>query len=253
MNWKKLPAELERWEKAIAWALACVILGVAAWHMPGWARIADKAFLHTDQFAGEGKNAMHELYGASIQSKQASQEMLQRVQEAKEVLAAAKSALVVARGSIAQIGELASQGKQTIAKAEPVLTSTDNALQAVTGILSEGTAQLNDNVGPLLASWKKLADAGARTLDDPELTGTYRNVRLITGSWAQISKDGADKFHAWLYPEKHPLTKAQIAWRALQIGKDIALPGAQIGYYLSNWNAHTTVNVSPAPAPKEGQ
>jgi hypothetical protein len=89
-------------------------------------------------------------------------------------------------------------------------------------------------VAPFLSQWRDVGGDIHFRLNDPQLGKTMANAASLTGSWAEISKDSADKFHAWLYPEKKKRTKLGLAWQGIVLGRDLALPGAELGYYLSN-------------------
>jgi hypothetical protein len=221
---------IERGLRVLALAMVCAALGIVLAYLPGWCRITTRTLLHLDEFAGEGRNAMKQVYAASLTSRDASQALLDRTREAQGTIAAATQA-------IGRIGALADQANATVLaldqRSAPVLTSAQDFLDRSQRTLDQVDGQVA-RAGPAFDAWGAAAGDLQAQLRNPAIGDIFTNSARVTNSWALASDDAQHKFHAWLYPPPTRRTKLGLLWHGLMLGRDLAIPGAQLGYYVSN-------------------
>jgi hypothetical protein len=207
--------------KVACLAALLAIMGVVLWHLPGWCRVVDATLVHVDQFAGRGARAMGKLEQASDKSNEASAETLRRIREFEQPI----------RSLNRTIDDLGALTRNADASITAMRTESEPLFRSANTLLTTADAQLT-HVAPLLDSWTVAGQDVHTRLADPNLAASIANFRRVSGAWAGISEDSERKWHSWLYPPP-PKTKLGHVWRGINTGVRLALPGAQLGYYVN--------------------
>lgn len=153
------------------------------------------------------------------------------------------NALLVQMGLAADNIRRASDRQSVVTnKTLAILDHTDALIAQVSGnvdaLTTHSTAVL-DAVPPVLDQLNLAAQHTGATLD--AATGSFNQASLLMQSTdpfvanlGKITADGYTVEHQYFFPDKKKIGVAGYLWRGFQFGTNVALPGAELRYYLSN-------------------